>query len=88
MAEGTVMKNATGIPETYTVAANDDFNTIADRLGLNPGYLYTLNMVRRADLELYVGDVLNLDPDHIATVGDENGAVSHMPLPDGAPAQD
>ena len=80
-------KSPTGVPETYTVAANDDFNTIADRLGLIPGYLYTLNMVRRADLELYVGDVLNLNPRHISTVGDENGVVSHLALPDGAPPQ-
>lgn len=86
-AQGTVTTNGAGVPESYTVASGDDFNHVADRLGLVPGYLFTLNMVRHSDLTLYVGDVLNLDPTHIASVGLEDGAPTAGSLPDGAPAQ-
>jgi hypothetical protein len=87
MAHGVVSLSAAGVPETYQVASGDDYSYVAARLGLSEPYLATLNSVRRTGFDLYVGDILNLDPTRIASVGDENGAVAHEALPDGAPTQ-
>jgi LysM domain len=74
-AMGTSTLDAFGDPQSYIVAPGDHWYNIAERFG-GDGILWQLNCARRRDTTLYIGDVLNLSPYTIGTVGDEHGSTS------------
>ncbi len=83
-AAGRVTLNADGRLASYTVAPGDAIFGIADRLCVTPLWLDALNSVRRVSsftgdghgqVAIHAGDVLNLDPTTITSVGSENGEV-------------
>ena len=78
-ANGSVTAGADGVPASYRAVADDDWNHVAQRLTLDPSYLWQINCLRRSSVVLYVGDTINLDPRRAATVGDENGVVLDVP---------
>jgi LysM repeat protein len=78
-AEGTTQVNGDGIPISYTVGEGDVFEFVAKRFDLGTAYLWSINAVRRDGKGLYIGDVINLDPTTVTSVGNENGvAYSHL----------
>jgi len=87
-ARGTTTVSSDGELASYTVAANDEFEKILARFGIDAQVLINLNAVRRVNIfYLYTGDILNLDPHTITTVGTENGKFANDPLPDPHPEQ-
>jgi hypothetical protein len=70
-ASGTTALDPDGHPVSYTAAAGDIWDTVAERFGIQD--LYQFNCVRRSSLYLYTGDVINLSPYTVTTVGSENG---------------
>lgn len=87
-ANGAVELDAAGAPVAYIVASGDIVDFVAERLGLDGNYLVALNQVRRGWTGmLYAGDVLNLDPHRITSVGSINGEVLDEPAPDPLPPQ-
>jgi LysM repeat protein len=86
-ANGTATVDDAGTPIAYTVAPDDHMELIARRFCINTAYLYALNSVRRDNLELFVGDTINLDAHTILTVGDQNGSVKDNMHPEPIPPQ-
>jgi len=99
-AEGTVTRDAAGVPIAYLTASGDIMDYIAERFGFfDPdlpgqynsglGYINTINEVRRGGYPwtLYAGDVLNLSPYRITAVGSQNGVVKHESPPTPMPPQ-
>ena len=80
-ANGTAEYDANSVPVAYTVSSHDTIESIGARFCLSPQYLFLMNLVRRDDSSLYVGDVLNLDAHSILSVGDQNGVVFDNPPP-------
>ena len=77
-ATGQVALDSKGVPVAYTVASGDVWAVIAKRFDLGVSYLNTINSVRRPDvMKVYPGDIVNLDPHTILSVGTENGQVGH-----------
>ena len=84
-ATGTVTVDAKETPVAYTVAPGDVWAVIAKRFDLGVSYLNSINSVRRPQvMEVYPGDIVNLDPHTILSVGTENGQVgdNQSALPD------
>lgn len=86
-AKGTATLDNNSVPVAYTVAANDNFESIAARFCIDPMYLDIINSVRRipefpSPQTVYVGDTVNLDAHTIYSVGDQNGVVHTNPFPD------
>jgi hypothetical protein len=79
-AVGQVFSDRDGHPVRYVVAPGDSWSAIATRLG--GLYISRINCVRRnPDAMVYPGDVVNLSPYTIASVGSENGSTkSDSPL--------
>ncbi|TPX05852.1 LysM peptidoglycan-binding domain-containing protein [Schumannella luteola] len=87
-AIGTATLDARGVAVAYTVGSGDILDFVAERFGLPGPYIVALNQIRRgATGMLWEGDVLNLDPYTIASVGTINGEVLHEPAPTGMPEQ-
>jgi hypothetical protein len=97
-ADGTVTTDSSGIPVAYTVASGDITSFIVERFGFwvdadgnGMAYLWAINHVRRnlepGQNELDVGDVLNLSPYTITSVGSIGGQVRSGSLPTPAPPQ-
>lgn len=82
-ANGTAVLNDRGIPVAYSVAENDNFDSIAARFCVGGIWLFWVNFVRRDGdgQTLFVGDMLNLDAHTMTSVGDQNGIVYDNPLP-------
>lgn len=74
-----------GVLLSYTVAADDHLEFVADRFTISYQYLMTINSVRRDTPELFVGDTINLSPYHMFSIGDQNGEVSDNKPPDPYP---
>lgn len=72
---------------SYTVAADDIYEKIAHRFGLDMAYLFSLNGARRQGVDLWIGDTINLSAFHIESIGDENGVVYNNPPPVPIPPQ-
>ena len=76
-AMGTVDRDEYGDPMAYHVVADDVYMVIAERLGdSSDSWLSALNCFRRKDRQVFVGDVLNLSPYTIETIGSENGSTT------------
>lgn len=75
-ATGTTTVSADGVPVAYTVADGDVWNIIAKRFDLGAAYLYGINAVRRTGIAVYPGDVINMDPSTITSVGSQDGVVA------------
>ncbi|PPH18364.1 MULTISPECIES: hypothetical protein [unclassified Rathayibacter] len=89
-ATGTASTASDGAPASYLVAAGDISERIADRFCISSDYLSALNSVRRDGVDidsLYGGDILNLRPTTVLSVGDQNGRVLDNAEPDDLPAQ-
>jgi len=87
-ARGSVTRNADGELAAYTVVSGDGFEPMLARFGIEAQVLINLNAVRRdSPFYFYAGDIVNLDPHTITSVGTENGRVAKGELPDPAPAQ-
>ena len=87
-ARGSTTTNPEGDLASYTVVADDSFEGIRDRFALDDYVLIDLNSVRRDNpFAVYVGDVINLDPTTITTVGSQNGAVAKNPIVEPHPPQ-
>ena len=73
--------NDEGLPATYTAVANDVEIAIAARFCLTTEDLHLLNFVRHCVGDtIQPGDVFNLDPYTIATVGQSvNGVCDNTP---------
>ncbi len=89
-ANGAIARTDDGVLASYTVAAGDTYDAIAERVCTSVYGLTALNAVRRGGVyasddlgsrsTLYAGDTLNLNPFTIASVGDQNGVVhEHTP---------
>jgi hypothetical protein len=87
-AAGEVELDSAGAPIAYKVASGDIMDFVAERLGLDGIYLVTINQVRRGYTgSLYAGDILNLDPHTITSVGTINGEVLDEEAPSPMPEQ-
>lgn len=87
-AEGAATLSSEGVPIAYEVASGDIMDFVAERFALDGNYLVTINQIRRGYTgNLYVGDILNLDPRTITSVGNINGEVLHEKAPSPMPAQ-
>jgi hypothetical protein len=93
-ARGAVTLSKSGVPLSYEVVAGDNEMSIAGRFGLNFEQLIQINFVRR-DCEadgladgMFIGDVVNLDPHTLLSVGSEHGRVCHNPLIHPLPKQE
>lgn len=89
-ATGKTTFSKDGKPATYTVAPNDSLPAIADRFCISMSDLGDLNAVRWCPSHtLSPGDVFNLNPYTIATVGGEASGICHitaaMPTPQETP---
>ena len=73
-AEGKTRRDAQGHVLWYTVVSGDTFNGIETRF--NAWNLWSFNCARRQDTNLFVGDVINLDPYTVASVGSEHGTTT------------
>ncbi len=82
-AHGAATLDGAGVPVAYTVAANDNVESISSRFCVDEIWLHWVNAVRRNGTELYAGDVINLDAHTILSVGDQNGVVYQNALPAG-----
>jgi LysM repeat protein len=71
----------------YVVESGDTFEGIAARFGLDEIYLLTINSIRRQDMELFVGDEINLSPYYITSIGTQNGNVFANSGPSQMPPQ-
>ncbi|MGN7948535.1 hypothetical protein ACTJKH_07300 [Microbacterium sp. 22215] len=80
-AMGEATSNEEGLPATYTAVANDVEIAIAARFCLTTEDLHLLNFVRHCVGDtIQPGDVYNLDPYTIATVGQSvNGLCNNTP---------
>lgn len=87
-ATGEVTYADDGSLASYVVASGDSFGAVAQRVCAGYHGLEALNAVRRnglyadfGDSVLYEGDVLNLSPYTITSVGSQNGSsYSHTPV--------
>lgn len=87
-ATGEVAYADDGSLASYAVASGDSFGAVAERVCVGYYGLEALNAVRRNGLYadfgnsvLYEGDVLNLSPHTITSVGSQNGSsYSHTPV--------
>jgi hypothetical protein len=87
-AIGEVQYDESGTPSFYIVGSGDLIEFVAERLGLHSAYLVTINQVRRGTTGvLWEGDVLNLNPQTITSVGTINGSVLSEAPPDPMPPQ-
>jgi len=74
-AMGTVDLDRYGDPMAYHVVADDVFFVISARFGDSGGSRFvSLNCYRRQDTDVFIGDVINLSPYTVKTVGSENGS--------------
>lgn len=80
-AKGTATLDDQGTPVVYTVAPDDNIESIALRFCLQAAYLEYINSVRRSGDALYIGDTINLDAHTVFSVGDQNGVVHQNPPP-------
>jgi hypothetical protein len=94
-ARGVTHFSKSGVPLSYTVVTGDTEIAIAARFGL-PSFeqLFQDNFVRRCPLangdpsQLFVGDIVNLDPHTITTVGSEHGRACRSALLSVMPKQE
>jgi len=95
-AMGTVTLDDEGVPMAYLVASGDLVDFIAERFGFEGlgggspiSYVNIINQVRRGKDAgfLYAGDVLNLSPYTITSIGSINGEVLDDEPPDPMPPQ-
>jgi hypothetical protein len=87
-AIGEGQYDESGTPSFYIVGSGDLIEFVAERLGLHSAYLVTINQVRRGTTGvLWEGDVLNLNPQTITSVGTINGSVLSEAPPDPMPPQ-
>lgn len=87
-ASGTAETDAAGRAVAYVVAPDDVWTIVAERFCLHVDYLNALNQIRRnSAADLYVGDVLNLSPYTVTSVGSENGDVYDNAPPSSMPPQ-
>jgi len=78
-AMGTVDLDQYGDPLAYHVVSGDVFSVISARFGDGAGAtLWSLNCYRRSDTTVFIGDVINLSPYTVETVGSENGRTTSM----------
>lgn len=75
-ARGTTTFDSDKHPVSYTVAPGDSLDKVDERFTLPA--LYYLNCARRGSFDLWAGDILNLSPYTIATVGTENGSSTRV----------
>lgn len=80
-AHGETILDVRGVPVAYLVAHGDAPLSVAERFGLDLGWLLSLNCARRSSIALYDGDVLNLSMYTVTTVGSQNGG-THGSRPD------
>lgn len=87
-ASGTAETDEAGRAVAYVVAPDDVWTIVAERFCLHVDYVNALNHIRRnSAAELYVGDVLNLSPYTVTSVGSENGDVYDNAPPSSMPPQ-
>jgi hypothetical protein len=73
----------------YKVASGDIYDFVVKRFGLsNDGYVIAVNAIRRGNVNLYAGDVLNLSAYTMRKYGSVNGKVMRNPDPDPMPLQE
>jgi len=97
-AAGDATVNDHGQPVAYTAAEGDTFRGISERfcIGTDAQYLEMINSIRRQSsysyggvqrATVYPGDVINLSPWTVASVGSESGQVYSFTPPFALPAQ-
>jgi len=76
-ANGVVTLDAAGVPASYKIVSGDTWDGVTQRFGMTWVDLDSLNCYRRDDWgshsQLWAGDVLNLDPYTVTTVGSQQG---------------
>jgi hypothetical protein len=77
-ANGEVVLNEAGEPAYYVVADGDVWGSILDRLFPNDGGFSKMNCHRIAGFDFWAGDIINLDPATITTVGTYHGGSEGM----------